>query len=156
MTQKKTPIDLHHMTRLQLLEFLLVVLEEKQELEEELRKTKEELTRREVILKNAGSIAEAVVGIDELFAKAQDTAKTYLDSIRALEERLAEEVEVREDARWRKEAERMDEKEIEEFFDDEEEEDEEDPIEAAEEEYGEENEEDVFLGIDAPLSSDCA
>ena len=96
--------DLRHLSRPQLLELLLEVLREKQELEEELARARKDLERREVILQNAGSIAEAVVGINDLFATAQETAKDYLESIEALRARLEEEAEAREDRKWKEAA----------------------------------------------------
>ncbi len=148
--------DLRHLSRPQLLELLLEVLREKQELEEELARARKDLERREVILQNAGSIAEAVVGINDLFAKAQETAKDYLESIEALRARLAEEAEVREDRKWKEAADLLEQEEPDHDWGEEDvwEPDPDVPEEKKEEEAkdrAEEMEPARFLGIDANL-----
>lgn len=152
--------DFRHLSRPQLLELLLEVLQEKQELEEELSRAKKDLERREVILQNAGSIAEAVVGINDLFATAQETAKDYLESIEALRARLEEEAEIREDKKWKEAADLLEQEEPDPDWGEEETlktETGEPEIKTEEEvkDKAEEMKPARFLGIDANLRTEC-
>lgn len=73
--------QLRKLKREQLLELLLEMSEEKDRLQEKLDEANRELERREVILKNAGSIADAAVQITGILEKAQETADLYLRSV---------------------------------------------------------------------------
>ena len=52
------------------------------ELTAEVEELKQQLASREVKLSKAGSIAEAVVGMNELFETAQRTADEYIEKIK--------------------------------------------------------------------------
>lgn len=73
--------QLRKLKREQLLELLLEMSEEKDRLQEELDAAKKELQRREVVMQNAGSIADAAVQITGILEKAQETADLYLRSV---------------------------------------------------------------------------
>ena len=80
------------------------------ELVEENKELREQLDSKNLKISNAGSIAEAVVGLDLLFETAQKTADDYIEQVRAANtelERRAEEkaTEIIENAR--KEAEKI-------------------------------------------------
>ncbi len=80
------------------------------ELVEENKDLREQLDSKNLKISNAGSIAEAVVGLDLLFETAQKTADDYIEQVKAANtelERRAEEraTEIIENAR--KEAEKI-------------------------------------------------
>ncbi len=80
------------------------------ELVEENKELREQLDSKNLKISNAGSIAEAVVGLDLLFETAQKTADDYIEQVKAANtelERRAEEraTEIIENAR--KEAEKI-------------------------------------------------
>lgn len=74
---------LRRMSRKELIEIIYVLQKNEQELTGKIADLEEQLRHRDVIMDNAGSIAEAVVGLNEIFSVAQKTADEYLASIRA-------------------------------------------------------------------------
>ena len=50
----------------------------------ELEKAQQELKDKRIILKKAGSIAEAAVGLNKIFEAADEAAKQYLESVRQM------------------------------------------------------------------------
>lgn len=75
-------VNLKKLSRKALLEILLDTTKRVEELEEELRKAKEELADREIKIKNAGSIAEAALELNHIFEAAQKAADDYLENIK--------------------------------------------------------------------------
>lgn len=70
------------MSKRDLLELLIVQRKRITELESELIHVKEQLTNKEIIIKNAGSIAEAALKLNEVFEKAQEAANQYLENVK--------------------------------------------------------------------------
>lgn len=74
--------DLKKLSRLDLLELLLEQSKEIDNLKAELEKTKNQLNQKEIMINNAGSIADAVLQLNNIFAVAQETANQYVDSVK--------------------------------------------------------------------------
>lgn len=73
--------SLKKMKRKDLLEILLLQNKKINELEIELNKAKELLTKREIVISEAGSIAEASLKLNGVFEVAQRAADDYLKSV---------------------------------------------------------------------------
>ena len=73
--------DLSKLSRLELLEILIEQSKEIDKLKIELDKVKQELDKKELVLKEAGSIAQASLQLNEVFSAAQKAADQYLESI---------------------------------------------------------------------------
>lgn len=71
--------------RVDLLELLISQGKEIDRLTAELAEAKEELRQRRLIIENAGSIAEAALQINGVFAAAQAAADQYLENIMAMQ-----------------------------------------------------------------------
>ncbi|MGM9640965.1 MAG: hypothetical protein ACI3V3_06320 [Faecousia sp.] len=80
MTQR----ELKKMSRSDLLEMLLEQSRENDRLREQLQHAEELLNNRQLMLDEAGSIAEASLRINRVFETAQEAANQYLENIRAL------------------------------------------------------------------------
>lgn len=76
--------DLKKLSRKELLELLIDQVKENENLQRELDEAKTELQRRDLIMKNAGSMAEAALEIFDIFKKADQAAKLYLDNVKNL------------------------------------------------------------------------
>ena len=74
--------ELKKLNRKELLEILLSQAKLIEELESELARTQKELNNKTIILKKAGSIAEATLRLSGIFEKAQEVADEYLNSIK--------------------------------------------------------------------------
>lgn len=74
--------ELRKLNRKELLEILLSQAKLIEELESELARTQKELNNKTIILKEAGSIAEATLRLSGIFEKAQEVADEYLNSIK--------------------------------------------------------------------------
>ena len=74
-----TDRELRHMSRKEL---LIEQMEENDRLQKELDEAKESLANRRILLDNAGSIAEAALGIHRIFEQADAAAKEYLENVR--------------------------------------------------------------------------
>ena len=75
------------MSRKDLLQLLIVQRKKIDELEQELKHTNELLTSKEIIIDNAGSIAEASLKLNEVFEKAQEAANQYLENVKRTKKR---------------------------------------------------------------------
>ena len=71
--------------RVELLELLVEQSKELDRLRLELAETKENLHKKEILLQNAGSIAEAAMQLNHIFSVAQETADQYLENIKRME-----------------------------------------------------------------------
>jgi hypothetical protein len=74
--------ELKKLNRAELLEILLAQQKEIDDLKTELRTTQNKLKDRQIILEDAGSIAEAAMQLTGIFDKAQKTAELYLENVR--------------------------------------------------------------------------
>ena len=74
--------ELKKLNRKELLEILLSQAKLIEELESELARTQKELNNKTIILKEAGSIAEATLRLSGIFEKAQEIADKYLNNIK--------------------------------------------------------------------------
>ncbi len=77
--------DLKKLSRTELLELLLVQTRETDRLREQLRRTEEALTQRQLKISEAGNLAQAVLAVNGVMEAAQAAAQQYLDNIAALE-----------------------------------------------------------------------
>lgn len=75
--------DLKKLSRKELLELLIDQVKENENLKKELEACRKELERREIVIDNAGSLAEASLEIFDIFKKADEAAKLYLDNVRS-------------------------------------------------------------------------
>ena len=89
--------ELRKLKRKELLEIMLSQAKLIEELENEVAKTKEELNNKNIMIKEAGSIAEASMKLSGIFEKAQEVADQYLNSIRKNNEVLVMDDEIKED-----------------------------------------------------------
>lgn len=78
--------DVRKMSRRDLLEVLVLQSKKIDELEEELAKTKEQLQTKQLMISEAGSIAEASLKINKVFEVAQQAADQYLENIKKMQE----------------------------------------------------------------------
>ena len=81
-----TSKELKRMSRIELLEMLLTLVEENEQLKTQLKDATEELNSRKLKQESAGSIAEAALQLNSVFEDADIAAKHYLDSIKQLYE----------------------------------------------------------------------
>lgn len=80
-------IGLKKMSKKDLLELLVIQSKKIDELQKELDQTRELLESRQIIIEEAGSIAEASLKLNNIFESAQKAADQYLDNIKKLEEK---------------------------------------------------------------------
>ena len=76
-----TDKELKHLNRRELLEILIVQSKRNDRLQEQLDNVKSQLAEKELILANAGSIAEAAMQLNDVFGSAQRAADQYLENI---------------------------------------------------------------------------
>ncbi len=82
----KTENELRKLKRVDLLEMLLEQSQELERVKAQLERAESELRSRKILLDNAGSIAEAAMQLNDIFAVAQKTANQYLENIKRLHE----------------------------------------------------------------------
>lgn len=80
-----TSKELKRLSRADLLELLLAQTRETELLKKKLQEAEEELENRRFRMSNAGSLAEAMVEINNVMAAAQSAADQYLENIAAME-----------------------------------------------------------------------
>ena len=80
MTEK----ELKKLSRQELLEVLLAQSKKIDRLNGKLKETQDKLTEREIAISEAGSIAEASLILNNVFADAQKAADQYLENIRRM------------------------------------------------------------------------
>lgn len=85
-----TERELRKLNRTDLLELLLQQSREMEQLREELEHAKYMLSRREIVMNQAGSIAEAALQLNGVFAAAEDACAQYMESIKTLSGRQEE------------------------------------------------------------------
>lgn len=79
-----TDKELKRLSRAQLLELLIMQIEENERLKYELEKANEEINRREIVINNAGSLAQAALSLNKVFEAADMAAQQYLENVRQL------------------------------------------------------------------------
>ncbi len=79
-----TDREMKRLSRRELLELLLEERRENERLSAELREANERLEDRQIDLESAGSIAEAALRLNGVFAAAQAAADQYLENARRL------------------------------------------------------------------------
>lgn len=77
-----TKNDAKNLRRSDLLELLIEQTEENQRLMNKITQLETKLSERVIVMEQAGSIADAAMGLTDVFAQAQDSADRYLESIR--------------------------------------------------------------------------
>lgn len=82
-----TDRDLRKLSRADLLELLLEQLKENEQLRGELEAAQKQLAEREVLLENAGSIAEASLQLNGVFQAAEAACAQYIENIERLSAR---------------------------------------------------------------------
>lgn len=85
--------ELKKMSRKDMLVILLEQTKRIRELEDELEKANEKVEAKKVILKNAGSLADAALQLSGIFNTAQEAATIYLSNIKELKEKSEEDIE---------------------------------------------------------------
>lgn len=73
---------LKKLNRGELLEIILKLKKNEAALEQKLTEAQGQLEKREILMKNAGSIAEAALMLNDVFGTAQRAADTYIASVR--------------------------------------------------------------------------
>ena len=76
--------ELKKLSRRDLLEILLEQTKRIEELENELDKVNRKLNDKKILLKDVGSLAEASLKLSEIFDKADEAAKIFLENIEIL------------------------------------------------------------------------
>jgi len=79
-----TDREMKKLSRGELLELLLQERRENELLSAQLRQANEQLASRQIELERAGSIAEAALRLNGVFAAAQAAADQYLENVRRL------------------------------------------------------------------------
>ena len=79
--------ELRKLNRQELLEMLLAQSKKVEELEDELTQAQAALEERDIVLSEAGSIAEASLRLNGVFEAAQRASQQYIDSVRTMSER---------------------------------------------------------------------
>lgn len=78
-----TDKELRHLNRSELLQMLITQGEENRRLKQELEEANKKLNERQLVMENAGSIAEASLQLSGIFEAAEKAAQQYLDSVKS-------------------------------------------------------------------------
>lgn len=78
---KLTDNELRKLKRIELLELLIEQKKENQQLREKLAEAEDKLKDRQIVISEAGSIAEAALKLNEVFKAADEAAKQYIESV---------------------------------------------------------------------------
>lgn len=81
-----TDKEMKRLNRAELLELLLVQTKEVERLRKELNETRKQLEDRQLRIKAAGNLAQAVLDVNGVMEAAQAAAQQYLENIAAMEE----------------------------------------------------------------------
>lgn len=101
-----TDRELRKLSRSDLLEMLVDLSEEHNLVKQQLKAAEEKLNNRQIMIDNAGSIAEASLQLNGVFEAAEAASEQYMESLRSLSQRQDEicrriEWECREQAKRR-------------------------------------------------------
>lgn len=77
-----TSKQMKKLSRAELLEMLIEKSKEVESLQQQLKEANEKLADKQIIIENAGSIAEAALQLNGVFEAAQKAAVQYLDNIK--------------------------------------------------------------------------
>jgi chromosome segregation and condensation protein ScpB len=80
-----TAKDLKKLSRRELIELLLKQTRELEQVKKQLAEKEEKLSDRDMHIRNAGSIAEAAIGLSGVFEAAQRAADEYLSQIKSID-----------------------------------------------------------------------
>lgn len=83
MTDRK----FRHLSRTALVDIIYELQKNNQSLQDQLMIAQQQLEEKYIVLSHAGTLAEAVVGLNKLMETAQKTAEDYLDQVRHLTDR---------------------------------------------------------------------
>lgn len=81
-----TDKELRRLSRAELLKMLLMLKEENENLKMQLEQTEAQLQNRRIMIKKAGSIAEAALQLNDVFAAADRAVQQYLENVRCMAE----------------------------------------------------------------------
>ena len=81
-----TDKELKKLSRAELLGLLLIQTKEVDRLQKELNETKAKLEDKNIIIDNAGSIAEAALKLNGVFEAAEEAAKQYVENMKRIAE----------------------------------------------------------------------
>lgn len=95
---------LKRLNRAELLEMLLAQVEENEQLKKHLAELQAQLENRQILIQDAGSIAEAAIQINNVFQTADAAATQYLENVQRLSGE-GESIRLRMEAEATKEAE---------------------------------------------------
>ncbi len=84
-----TDKELRKLKRTELLELLIDQMEENERLRKQLEQVTAQLNDRRIILRKAGSIANAALELNKVFEAAEEAARQYVESVRHLAEEQA-------------------------------------------------------------------
>ncbi|MBQ3142642.1 MAG: DNA repair protein [Bacilli bacterium] len=73
-----------NISKKELLEIMILQSERIEELEKELAIKEKKLNKKEIVIKEAGSIAEATVKLNEIFEHAQQVADDYVFNVKKM------------------------------------------------------------------------
>ncbi|HFI2440000.1 TPA: DNA repair protein [Streptococcus suis] len=85
--------QLRQLRRIDLLELVVSQAEEIEKLQEQVKSLQDKLNDRQIVLAEAGSIAEAALKLNHVFEAAQAAAEQYLYNVRYLSETKATDTE---------------------------------------------------------------
>lgn len=80
-----TAKELRKLRRADLLEMLMTQMKENESLKQKMEDLVDQLNSRNILLSNAGSIAEAAVRVNGVFQAAQEAGDQYLENLERLE-----------------------------------------------------------------------
>ena len=80
----KNKKEYRRFSRQELLELLIEESERAEELERQLKLACEELSSKDLAIRNAGSIAEAALALNGVFEAAQNACAQYIDNVKKL------------------------------------------------------------------------
>ncbi len=89
--------ELKKLSRADLLELFLNERKDNEGLSKEVEDLKKQLADKTIMIENAGSIAEASLQLNDIFAPAQKAAEQYLENVRLLEDRQKKKYEQMEE-----------------------------------------------------------
>lgn len=99
-----TDKELKRLNRKELVEIIYQLQIEQQQAQQKIASLEQELADRSIRLENAGSIADAALGINHIFESAQTAADEYYQSVQAasaeMEDRIAETDKICEEKLW--------------------------------------------------------
>ena len=78
--------ELRKMNRTELIEIIYALKKEEEEVNQKLEEAEQQMQHRTIQIAKAGSIAEAAMELNHVFASAQKAADEYLNSVRAANE----------------------------------------------------------------------